>query len=550
MKNRGNLNDENLNLNVKRKLSFELDDNTSNKSNSYKDLHEDIEDKDILGEFKSKQKIYISNKENINHLNEPLMKVHRISMQKKEFAQVRPNLKKNITDLLPRKLPRKFGPVSIDKSRAQRMAHNFFSKRLKSLTVSRMKSEDSIKTVSELSKLKPNKNLNNIKLEKKTDNFKEKEKIIINKIKNMKINTGDNDMNKYYIKNRRLTTDINQNIEELNLKQNPLGIREKKNNGTYRLNLDKISNNVNCFDNDNDNDDKNKNNNYYTIEINKNKNKSIMVDNKLRKDKEININKNNNLKDAKVNKKNSEDKTYYKKNTFNNKTINTPIYQGIKININNNYYTNKRSNHTIHSIKDTKNNTIKSNTRHNTLTIKTNLNNFNNTISYNFGDNKRTSSLTSLTQPNRSSKNSIGRRSNDSIPALHFDKLKIEKQKEKNDNLSSYRKQIQMLKGHTNSEVPKEAKNVMIKVNKRNINNDKNELKTKKVEKKEEKNKTEKDIKVRYGKSQMNDVEKQKNKKIERKENGYDKKIEIISNGNKDVNSVKCFYKRRVNKQS
>ena len=543
MKNRENLNDENLNLNVKRKLSFELDDNTSNKSNSYKDLNEEkIEDKDILGEFKSKQKIYISNKENINHLNEPLMKVHRISMQKKEFAQVRPNLKKNITDLLPRKLPRKFGPVSIDKSRAQRMAHNFFSKRLKSLTVSRMKSEDSIKTVSELGKLKPNKNLNNIKLEKKTDNFKEKEKIIINKIKNMKINTEDNDMNKYYIKNRRLNIDINQNIEELNLKQNPLGIREKKNNGTYRLNLDKISNNVSCFDNIND--DKNKNNNYYTIEINKNKNNSIMVDNKLRKDKEIIINKNNNLKDAKVNKKNSEDKTYYKKNTFNNKTINTPTYQGIKININNNYYTNKRSNHTIHSIKDTKNNTIKANTRHNTLTIKTNLNNFNNTISYNFGDNKRTSSLTSLTQPNRSSKNSISRRSNDSIPALHFDKLKKEKekQKEKNDNLSSYRKQIQMLKGHTNSEIPKEVKNVVIKVNKRNINNDRNELKNKKVEK----NKTEKDIKVRYGKSQINDVEKQKNKKIERKENSYDKKIEIISNGNKDVNSVKCFYKRRV----
>ena len=182
------------------------------------------------------------------------------------------------------------------------MAHNFFSKRLKSLTVSRMKSEDSIKTVSELGKLKPNKNLNNIKLEKKTDNFKEKEKIIINKIKNMRINTEDNDMNKYYRNNRRLTTDINQNIEELNLKQNPLGIREKKNNGTYRLNLDKISNNVNCFDNDND--VKNKNNNYYTIEINKNKDRSIMVDNKLRKDKEVIINKNNNLKDSKINKKN------------------------------------------------------------------------------------------------------------------------------------------------------------------------------------------------------------------------------------------------------
>jgi hypothetical protein len=564
MKPSKNLYEDNSHLKIKSNLNFSVDDKLRNKSTNNKDFNqekkettnlekiaENFEDKNILKEFKAKKKLEINNGKKAEYLNEYLMKVHRMSKKNQELAKNR-QLRKNITE----KPSRILGLVFIDRSRAEKMALNFFCKRLKSFRISRMNSEDKKETTYDFDNLKPNKNLNNIKLESKNDSFNMKEKLI-NKINNTKIKIGENEIFKDYKKKRTLTNEINQNMRELNFQQTPLGIRGNKYKRNIRLNLDTSDIKNNDIDNNDidNNDNTNKNSNFHTIETNNNRRRKVISDNKMKNKKEVIVNKNNR------NINNNEEKKNNKNDITNNKSINIPALNNIKINTNNNYYTNRRStNHSIHSITDNKFNSTFSNTNNNKWVIKTNLNNSNNnTISYN-ENNKRTPSLAllpSLNQSNTSYRRATGRRSEDSIPVINYDKLKEEKEKEKEQKKRESLIRRQMLIGQINPELSKIVANAIIKVNKRNST--KNEIidkkvevkkdeKKNKIEKKEEKIKTEKDIKVRTGKRQMNNVENNhiNHKKIENNENAIGKKNDTIDK-NKNVKSAKRFYRRREN---
>ena len=96
-------------------------------------------DKDFLKEFKEKnninkeingkkelEKIYEDNDIEDEFIEQPLMKVHRMSMRKKELGKIRNDLKKN-----NEQKSETIEPVSINKSKAEHMAQNFFKKRLK-----------------------------------------------------------------------------------------------------------------------------------------------------------------------------------------------------------------------------------------------------------------------------------------------------------------------------------------------------------------------------------------------------------------------------------
>ena len=201
----------------------------------------------------------IEDDEDDAYFNQPLMKVHRMSMKKKELAKIRSNLKKRNNNI---EKPISIESVSIDKEKAQQMAQNFFRPRLRYFNQIRINSESNDKNISDYITTRPRRYFNKIlsnNIEIKTD-FSE------DKINNIKKVNNNNIITKPF---KRLPTDIGSirvNVKkekdhiskmeekekserkekitkieekEMNEKKEKKGIR---NHRRFKLNLDKINN--------------------------------------------------------------------------------------------------------------------------------------------------------------------------------------------------------------------------------------------------------------------------------------------------------------------
>ncbi len=90
------------------------------------------------------------------HMSQPLLIVHRMSMKKIEMAKIRNNFKKNYI-----KKPEPKEHIEIDKERAKKMAQNFFRKKLKYFNRIRNNTENE-NNMSEYLTSQPKKQFNNI----------------------------------------------------------------------------------------------------------------------------------------------------------------------------------------------------------------------------------------------------------------------------------------------------------------------------------------------------------------------------------------------------
>ena len=208
------------NLEFAKRISFKLDDNleklfkriqSKNMPQEDKEIpkqeHKNSEDRDILGEFKEEKKSEkSSDEEEDDYFDQPLMKVHRMSIKNKELGKIINNLKKEMSK------SRKFEPVSIDKAKAERMAQNFFRKKFSSFSESKIKSEDNIKNTNDIAKASPIKKLNNIRIYSINDNTEEKQNIINNDNNIKAINEGNDEYIKDYKKHRRIVSDVNKSM--------------------------------------------------------------------------------------------------------------------------------------------------------------------------------------------------------------------------------------------------------------------------------------------------------------------------------------------------
>ena len=215
-----------------------------------------LEDKDYLAEFKEKNnlekkeekknennddlKIYEDNEED-GYFNQPLMKVHRMSMKKKELGRIRNNLKKHNM-----KKPESINNVTIDRNKAQQMAQNFFKTRLKYFYQIRMNSESNDKNISDYVSSKPKRHFKNILSNNSDiDNDFTQEK---NNTKRININTNkykfedENEKHNINLKKvfRRLPTDIYKNNYDNYLTQDNLEKNEESKEKEKTKNIDKI----------------------------------------------------------------------------------------------------------------------------------------------------------------------------------------------------------------------------------------------------------------------------------------------------------------------
>ena len=226
------------------KIKMENENKNKNENNAQ-------EDKDYLAEFNEKEKLEKKEekKENGNnddlkiyddeeedeYFNQPLMKVHRMSMKKKELGRIRNNLKK-----LNIKKPESINNVTIDRNKAQQMAQNFFKRRLTYFNKIRTNSESNDKNISDYVSSKPKRYFKNILSDNSdiNNNFSQEK----NNTKRININTNiykledenDNENEKYNInlkkKFRRLPTDIykNNNYDTYLTQDNSEKKQEKK----------------------------------------------------------------------------------------------------------------------------------------------------------------------------------------------------------------------------------------------------------------------------------------------------------------------------------
>ena len=593
------------NLEFAKRISFKLDDNleklfkriqSKNMPQEDKEIpkqeHKNSEDRDILGEFKEEKKSEkSSDEEEDDYFDQPLMKVHRMSIKNKELGKIINNLKKEMSK------SRKFEPVSIDKAKAERMAQNFFRKKFSSFSESKIKSEDNIKNTNDIAKASPIKKLNNIRIYSINDNTEEKQNIINNDNNIKAINEGNDEYIKDYKKHRRIVSDVNKSMNlKSDVDQNKdLPQKEKKYKRNFKLYLDKISSNSIKNNNIIKEPDKNKKsiNNIDKNETKKNNrinnNERIIINKVYNKPKDIyntqeTNNKRNNINNNEKNNNNINYNKYVNNlNTTRNKNSNIKTsfinnklekkntsfsskYIYNKNGLNNTTYTNYNNNNKY------SNNKYKSNEINYNVTINTNKKNLNNNnISFNKDFNKTKSSLSSLTPSNSNLNKFMGRVQKIGVPSIGFEKIKKEKEKENEEKedikaLSSYRKKL-LSREKKNSQEPKVIYKAVIRVNKANVyNKDNNNYNSKyaytdkknqksvirkeeekkvKTERKQEIIHTEENIHVSHRQKPSYILE-NKNEKKKTENTSYIKTD--INNNSKDTKSIKCFYRRRGNK--
>ena len=519
----------------KENMAVNGEENKIKMENENKNEKNALEDKDYLAEFNEKEKLEKKEekKENGNnddlkiyddeeedeYFNQPLMKVHRMSMKKKELGRIINNLKK-----LNVKKPESISNVTIDRNKAQQMAQNFFKRRLTYFNKIRTNSESNDKNISDYVSSKPKRHFKNILSDNSeiNNNFSQEK----NNTKRININTNiykledenDNENEKYNInlkkKFRRLPTDIykNNNYDTYLTQDNSEKKQEKKEK------------------------EKRKNNELIMIkekeEIKEIPKKEIKVIPK----KEIKVIPKKEIKEVSKKEKKEEPKPIKEQK----KEI-KELKQEIPIPINKREYRRK---YILSNLDNT-----------NIVNRRNNRNNW--SYSFNEESNRTASSLINTTQQNLKPKNIGGIR----IRLMPFDNLQKElnQENEKNEvnevkereNLSSfrYRRKYKQKEDKTEEEEPKLVYKAVIRVNKKiKPNNESTKKET--IENKYQKFKeikidgkynTEENIRNRYGKKiNINDDE--VNKKIEK-----EKIKENNDNNNKTVSTA--FYRRRVFKK-
>ena len=560
-KNKTNLSTHNYNHSAGKRIKFTLDQKEKNSgSGGNQNLHiskpkvrepsltldnhnnKNLEDKDYLKEFKEKNekdkkeedklneneelKKTAENDEEDEYFNQPLMKVHRMSMRKKELAKIRNNLKKKNV-----KKPENLDISTIDRIKAQHMAQNYFRTRLKYFNQIRMNSEANDKNKSDYTITRPKRHFYNIlsdNLEIKTDLSQDKNNIINNK-NNINLNKiskekkEKNNINIYNRNNRllrqtfqRLPTDIYRHI---NIREKYLGSKD-----TYK-----------------EKEEQNLKEDSKKIELEQIKEREKRRLNEEKKEQKLKDQKEKEekkLKEMEEKKKIEEMKSkipkpikkkdYRKKfRLLNLDRINNLVNKSNYINsINNSNYT-EETNKTSQSI--------------NVLTSQ--------------------STNVVVTKPNLYSRHIGGKGSDVGIPSIPLRKiLKTEAEEEnekveEKENLSSYRRYLRKSHKIDNKEEPKLVYKAVIRVNKRKFEN-KKENEAKKIEKFEEtkgedKIKTEDNIRIRYRKKskkeeEITSIEKEVIKAIK-----IDiKNKEEANSSNKAAHTISTsFYRRRVIKK-
>ena len=477
-----------------------------------------LEDKDYLAEFKEKNKspkneeknnesndeikLY-ENEEEDEYLNQPLMKVHRMSMKKKELAKIRNNLKKSNM-----KNPESINNVTIDRNRAQKMAQNFFKTRLKYFNQIRMNSESKDKNISDYVSSKPKRHFKNI-LSNNSDinnDFSE------DKNNNNKININTN---KYNFEDENENEKHNINLKK-KFRRLPTDI--------YKNNYDSylIQNNLNKNEENKENKEKHKNNDKIMI-----KEKEIKKEKLEDKKGEIKVISIKEIKEIPKKENKEEPKKIKKEEQI--KLQKEEIKQQIPIN-----KREYRRKYNLSNISQTNNYVHKRN---------------NWSYSFNKEANKTTSSLINSTQQNIKPKNIGGIR----IRLLPLESLQKElnqetEKNEEKENLSSfrYRRKYKQKENKTEKEEPKLVYKAVIRVNKRifqnNVNTKKEPIENKYKKFKEIKvgnnYNTEENIRNRYEKkiNQNNDEVNKKNEK---------EKIKKLNDNKKDYKTSTAFYRRR-----
>ena len=519
----------------KENMAVNGEENKIKMENENKNENNAQEDKDYLAEFNEKKKLEKKEekKENGNnddlkiyddeeedeYFNQPLMKVHRMSMKKKELGRIINNLKK-----LNVKKPESISNVTIDRNKAQQMAQNFFKRRLTYFNKIRTNSESNDKNISDYVSSKPKRNFKNILSDNSeiNNNFSQEK----NNTKRININTNiceledenDNENEKCNInlkkKFRRLPTDIykNNNYDTYLTQDNSEKKQEKKEK------------------------EKRKNNDLIMIkekeEIKEIPKKEIKVIPK----KEIKVIPKKEIKEVSKKEKKEEPKPIKEQK----KEI-KELKQEIPIPINKREYRRK---YILSNLDNT-----------NIVNRRNNRNNW--SYSFNEESNRTVSSLINTTQQNLKPKNIGGIR----IRLMPFDNLQKElnQENEKNEvnevkereNLSSfrYRRKYKEKENKTEEEEPKLVYKAVIRVNKR-IKQNNESTKKEPIENKYQKFKeiktdnkynTEQNLRNRYGKK-MNINDDEVNKKIEK-----EKIKENNDNNNKTVSTA--FYRRRVFKK-
>ena len=549
-KNKTNLSEHNYNHSLGKRIKFKIDqkDKAENakqnenmhilkpttrvpslkinsQQNNIKDYSKEFKDKNVEKKIEEEKineneelKNPVEDDEEDEYFNQPLMKVHRMSMRKKEMGKIRNNLKKSNV-----KKPESLDIVSIDRVKAQHMAQNFFSTRLKYFNQIRMNSESNDKNKSDYATTRPRRNFNNIlsnNLEIKTDYSLDKNNIInkinnliSNKITNENKEENDNNYNNrdningIRHKFRRLPTDIYQDI---NLREKSFGEKDKYKESQNLKEKDKTIENQKI----------------------KEKEKQILkeeqelIEEKEKEKEEKKINKKEEMKKIKEMKKQIpipiKKKEYRKKfRLLNLDRINNLLNNSN--NISNSNYT-EETNKTSQSI--------------NVLSSQT---------------------INVVTKPNLYSRHigGVGRK----IPTITLNKIlktetETENEKvEEKENLSSYRGYMRKYAKKENYEDPKLVYKSVIRVNKRIFENKENkkEVQKKKIKKfKETKGddriKTEENIRNRYRKKDKKEAENEpiKNEVIKVVKKDI-KKEENNNNNNKTYNI--SFYRRRVFKK-
>ena len=519
----------------KENVAVNGEENKIKMENENKNEKNSFEDKDYLAEFNEKEKLEKKEekKENGNnddlkiyddeeedeYFNQPLMKVHRMSMKKKELGRIINNLKK-----LNVKKPESISNVTIDRNKAQQMAQNIFKRRLTYFNKIRTNSESNDKNISDYVSSKPKRHFKNILSDNSdiNNNFSQEK----NNTKRININTNiykledenDNENEKYNInlnkKFRRLPTDIykNNNYDTYLTQDNSEKKQEKKEK------------------------EKRKNNDLIMIkekeEIKEIPKKEIKVIPK----KEIKVIPKKEIKEVPKKEKKEEPRPIKEQK----KEI-KELKQEIPIPINKREYRRK---YILSNLDNT-----------NIVNRRNNKNNW--SYSFNEESNRTASSLINTTQQNLKPKNIGGIR----IRLMPFDNLQKElnQENEKNEvnevkereNLSSfrYRRKYKEKENKTEEGEPKLVYKAVIRVNKR-IKPNNESTKKEPIENKYQKFKeiktdnkynTEQNLRNRYGKK-MNINDDEVNKKIEK-----EKIKENNDNNNKTVSTA--FYRRRVFKK-
>ena len=538
-KNKTNLITRNYNHSAGKRIKFTLDqkeknDNSKNNQNLHiskpkarepslkLDNHnnKNLEDKDYLKEFKEKNEKEKKEEDKLNeneelkkiaeddeedeYFNQPLMKVHRMSMRKKELAKIRNNLKKKNV-----KKPETLDITTIDRIKAQNMAQNYFRTRLKYFNQIRMNSEGNDKNKSDYAITRPKRHFYNISSDNreiKTDLSQDKKNIINNKnnISLNKISNEKQEKNNINIYNRndrllrqtfqRLPTDIYRHI---NIREKYLGSKGtyKEKEDSKKIELEQIKER-----------EKKK--------LNEEKEEQKLKDQKEKEEKKIKeMEEKKKIEEMKSKIPKPVKKKDYRKKflLLNLDRINNLVNKSN--NISNNNYT-EETNKTSQSI--------------NVLTYQ---------------------STNVVIKPNIYSRYIGGKGSEFGVPSKTEAEEENEKVEEK-ENLSSYRRYLKKSHKIDNKEEPKLVYKAIIRVNRGKFEN-KKEKETKKIEKYEEtkgddKIKTEDNIRIRYRKKGKKEEDITSNEKEVIKAVKKDTKNKEENNSsNKAAHTISTSFHRR-----